>query len=149
MPEIPIFNSWPENFAALSPAELVHAYGSRRFRGCIKDPAGEELIRAEFQAETGFGSLGDLATSKGWADSAAGQLVYHVHLTEQLFPGWLPGDRQTVGSCVSHGTCKAATYTLLCELIAAKPCDRIIGTKTEFYALPNFLEQRIAHGMPI
>lgn len=126
MPDLPKFNAWPENFSALSPAELLHAYSDKRLQGCIKDPAGEELIRAEFQAETGYGSLGDLATSKGWADSAAGQLVFHNHLIEQMFPGWLPGDRQNVGSCVSHSTCKAASYTLLCELLAGKP-DPVSG----------------------
>ncbi len=143
-----MFQQWPEQFEALSPEQLLAAYDNG-LAGAVKDEAAEEELNARFQSTTGYGSLADAAHDNHWADSGAGKLVVPFLYAEKLWPGCLPGDRQLVGSCVSHGTAKALLITLACEIVAGKP-DPVTGLLEGAPEVPPAgIQTGVVHPSPI
>lgn len=121
----PKFTAWPEQHGDLSAVELHAAYNGG-WIGAREDKAAEEELRQLTRDTCGHVNLEEIAHANGWADSAAGKLVLSFLHAEHLWPGCLPGDRQTVGSCVSHSTAKALLITLACEIVAGQP-DPLTG----------------------
>lgn len=149
MPNLPRkFTAWPEQASALSLDDLIKAYEGG-WQGAVRDPASEEALRHDFAQQTGYSSLGDLATSRGWADSGAGKLVLCHHIAESVWPGMFPGDRQTVGSCVSHGQAKSLSVTLACEIVANRP-DPLTGKMEGKPDVPaEGIQSGVVHPSPI
>lgn len=111
------FSFWPEQHREL---DIRAAYESGMV-GAWKDPDAENELRETAIATGGYASVGDAASANGWAGSGAGKLVLPFLCVTKLWPKAFPGDAQTVGSCVSHGTKNGILISLACEIVAGKP----------------------------
>lgn len=126
MPDIPNFQAWPENTVPLNTPDLIHRAYAAGWRGCYPNPEAKERVAARLLSAYGYASVSDAAHANGWADVGAGKLVTPFIYAMKIWPGCFPGEAQQVGSCVSHGTTKAALITLACELAVGKP-DPLTG----------------------
>jgi hypothetical protein len=111
---------WGASVSASTVNGILAAYESG-LAGAYSEPEETAALISQNKALTGFGSIGEAATSNAWADSGKGQLIFPWVFVMEQFPGCWPGPAQEVGDCVSHNQKNSSLLSMVCEVVAARP----------------------------